>query len=140
MDLKTLVKIRGAARASVTRIISKCKNILKENSEEKEDELMIILQNLREKKSDLKQMNREVIMLLDEEELENDVIQCEEIEYNIRRTIQKMSKELQLIKIADNLSNINNTSCAEPVKAQGTKLPKFNLTSFNSSMTDVVII
>ena len=74
MDLKTLVKIRGAARASVTRIISKCKNILKENSEEKEDELMIILQNLREKKSDLKQMNREVIMLLDEEELENDAI------------------------------------------------------------------
>ena len=113
---------------------------MKENSEEKEDELMIILQNLREKKSDLQQMNREVIMLLDEEELENDVIQCEEIEYNIRRTIQKMSKELQLIKIADNLPNVNNTSCAETVKAQGTKLPKFNLTSFNSSMTDVVII
>ena len=31
-------------------------NILEENSEEKEDELMIILQNLREKQSDLKQM------------------------------------------------------------------------------------
>ena len=42
---------------------------------------MIILQNLREKQSDLKQMNREVIMLLDEEELEDDAIQCEEIEY-----------------------------------------------------------
>ena len=48
---------------------------------------MIISQNLREKQSDLKQMNREVITLLDEEELENDAIQCEEIEYNIRRTI-----------------------------------------------------
>ena len=70
MDLKTLVKIRGTARASVTRIISKWKNILEENSEEKEDELMIILQNLREKQSDLKQMNREVITLLDEEKLE----------------------------------------------------------------------
>ena len=87
MDLKTLVKFRGTVRASVMRIISKWKNILEENSEEKEDELMIILQNLREKQSDLKQMNREVIMLLDEEELENDAIQCEEIEYNIRRTI-----------------------------------------------------
>ena len=41
----------------------------------------------KKKQSDLKQMNREVIMLLDEEELENDAIQCEEIEYNIRRTI-----------------------------------------------------
>ena len=35
---------------------------------------MIILQNSREKESDLKQMNREVIMLPDEEELENDTI------------------------------------------------------------------
>ena len=116
MDLKTLVKIRGTARASVTRIISKWENILEENSEEKEDELMIILQNLREKQSDLKQMNREVIMLLDEEELENDAIQWEEIEYN-RRTIQKILKELQSIKINDNLSNVNNTICVTPVKA-----------------------
>ena len=54
MDLKTLVKILGTARASVTRIISKWKNILEGNSEEKEDELMIILQNLREKQSNLK--------------------------------------------------------------------------------------
>ena len=116
MDLKMLVKIRGTARASVTRIISKWENILEENSEEKEDELMIILQNLREKQSDLKQMNREVIMLLDEEELENDAIQCEEIEYN-RRTIPKILKELQSIKINDNLSNVNNTICVTPVKA-----------------------
>ena len=43
MDLKTLVKVRGTARASVMQIISKWKNILEENSEEKEDELMIIL-------------------------------------------------------------------------------------------------
>ena len=42
-------------------------------------------------------------MLLDEKELQNDAIQCEEIEYNIRRTIQKISKELQLIKMNDNL-------------------------------------
>ena len=33
-----------------------CENILEGNSEEKEDELMIILQNLREKQNDLKQM------------------------------------------------------------------------------------
>ena len=58
MDLKTFVKVRGTVIASVTRIISKWKNILEENSEEREDELMIILQNLRGKQSDLKQMNR----------------------------------------------------------------------------------
>ena len=74
---------------------------MEENSEEKKDELMIILQNLKEKQSDLKQMNRDVIMLLDEEELENDAIQCEQIDYNIGRTIQKISKELQSMKIND---------------------------------------
>ena len=104
---------------------------MEENWEGKEKEFMIMLQNVREKQSDLKQMNREAIMLLDEEELENDAIQCDEIEYNIRRTIQKISKELQSIKINDNLWNVSNTSCAAPVKAQGMKLPKFNLTSFN---------
>ena len=107
---------------------------MEENLEEKEDELMIILKNLREKQRDLKQMNREFIMLLDEEELENDAIQCEEIERNIRRTIQKISKELQSIKINDNLSNVNNTSCATHVKAQGMKLPKFDLISFNGDL------
>ena len=61
---------------------------------------MIILQNLREKQSDLKQMNREVIVLLDEEELENDTIQYEEIEHNIKRTIQKISKELSKYQIS----------------------------------------
>ena len=76
---------------------------MEENSEEKKDELMIILQNLKEKQSDLKQMNRDVIMLLDEEELENDAIQCEQIEYNIGRTIQKISKELQSMKINDRI-------------------------------------
>ena len=49
MDLKTLVKIRGTARASVTRIISKCRNILEQNLAEKEAELMIVFQNLRKK-------------------------------------------------------------------------------------------
>ena len=79
-------------------------NILEGNSEEKEDELMIILQNLREKQKS----KWEVIMLLDEKELQNDAIQCEEIEYNIRRTIQKISKELQLIKMNDNLYEKHN--------------------------------
>ena len=58
-------------------------------------------------------------------------IQCEEIEYNIRRTIQKILKELQLIKINENLSNVNNTCCAASVKVQGMKLPKVSLTPFN---------
>ena len=47
-------------------------------------------------------------MLLDEKELQNDAIQCEKIEYNIRRTIQKISKELQLIKMNDNLYEKHN--------------------------------
>ena len=77
-------------------------------------------------------MNREVIMLLDEEELENNEIQCVEIKYN-RRTKKKTSKELKSIKMNDNLSNVNNTSYVAPVNLQRMKLPKFNLTSFNGN-------
>ena len=47
MYLKTLVKVHGTARASVVQIISNWKKILEKNSEEKEDELMMILRNLR---------------------------------------------------------------------------------------------
>ena len=57
MESKTLVKVPRTTGASVARIISKWKNILEENLEKEEDELMIILQNLREKQIDLKQMN-----------------------------------------------------------------------------------
>ena len=32
------------------------------------------------------------------------------------------------------MSNVNDTSCKAPVKAQGLKLPKFNLTSFNGDL------
>ena len=37
-------------------------------------------------------------MLPDDEGLENNAIQCEEIEYNIRRTIQKLSKKTAINK------------------------------------------
>ena len=74
------------------RIISKWKNILEENSEEKEDELMIILQNLREKQSDLKYMNREVIMLLDEEELEIDAFSVKRSSITLDEPYKKYQK------------------------------------------------
>ena len=64
MDLKTLAKIHGTATARIKRIISKWENILEENSEEKEDELMVILQNLREKQSNLKQMTGNLLCYL----------------------------------------------------------------------------
>ena len=64
MDLKALAKIHGTATARIKRIISKWENILEENSEEKEDELMVILQNLREKQSNLKQMTGNLLCYL----------------------------------------------------------------------------
>ena len=74
------------------RGVSKWKNILEENSEEKEDELMIILQNLREKQSDLKYMNREVIMLLDEEELEIDAFSVKRSSITLDEPYKKYQK------------------------------------------------
>ena len=50
---------------------------------------------------------------------------------------KKISNELQSIKINANLSNVNKTSCAASVKAQGVKLSKFSLTSFNTSLNAI---
>ena len=50
---------------------------------------------------------------------------------------KKISNELQSIKINANLSNVNKTSCAASVKAQGVKLSKFSLTSFNPSLNAI---
>ena len=58
----------------------------------KEDELMIILQNLREKQSDLKYMNREVIMLLDEEELEIDAFSVKRSSITLDEPYKKYQK------------------------------------------------
>ena len=58
----------------------------------KEDELMIILQNLREKQSDLKYMNREVIMLLDEEELEIDAFSVKRSSITLDKPYKKYQK------------------------------------------------
>ena len=58
--------------------------------------------------------------------------------FNVKRSsitldepYKKISKELQSIKINDNLWNVSNASCASRVKTQGMNLPKFNLTFFN---------
>ena len=58
----------------------------------KEDELMIILQNLREKQSDLKYMNREVFRLLDEEELENDAFSVKRSNITLDEPYKKYQK------------------------------------------------
>ena len=59
--------------------------------EAKEDNLMIILQNLREKTKRFKTNNREVIMLLDEEKLGNDAFSVKRLSI----TFDKPYKEYQ---------------------------------------------
>ena len=45
-DLKKLKKVRGTTRASVSRLITRCKYLLQENDGNQEDELMAILESL----------------------------------------------------------------------------------------------
>ena len=53
---------------------------------------MAILESLKDKQSDLKKINRDIVELLSEDELENEVTQNDEIDMNIRLGIQKISK------------------------------------------------
>ena len=45
---------------------------------------MAILESLKDKQSDFKKINRDIVELLSEDELENEVTQSDEIDMNIR--------------------------------------------------------
>ena len=47
-DLKKLKKVRGTTRANVSRLIVRYKDILQENYGDQEDELMAILESLKD--------------------------------------------------------------------------------------------
>ena len=126
-DLKKLKKVRGTTRASVSILIAKYKDIFQENYGDQEDELMAMLESLKDKQSDLKKINRDIVELLSEDELENEVTQSDEIDMNIRLGIQKISKELKSKKSKDKELESNTTA----VKTSGMKLPKFTLAAFN---------
>ena len=88
---------------------------------------MAILESLKDKQSDFKKINRDIVELLSEDELENEVTPSDKIDMNIRLGIQKISKELKSKKLKDKELESNATA----VKAPGMKLPKFILTAFN---------
>ena len=83
-DLKKLKKVRGTTRASVSRLTARYKDVLQENYGDQEDELMAILESLKDKQSDLKKINRDIVELLSEDELENEATQSAETDMNIR--------------------------------------------------------
>ena len=50
-------KVCGTTRASTSRLIERYKDILQENYGDQEDELMVILESLKDKHSELKKIN-----------------------------------------------------------------------------------
>ena len=86
-----------------------------------------MLESLKDKQCDLKKINRDIVELLSEDELENEVTQSDETDMNIRLGIQKISKELKTKKAEDKELESNTAI----VKTPGMKLLKFTLTAFN---------
>ena len=96
-------------RPSVSRLIARYEDILQEKYGDQEDELMAILESLKDKQSDLKKINRDIVELLSEDELENEVTPSDKIDMNIRLGIQKISKELKSKKSKDKELESNTT-------------------------------
>ena len=94
--------------------MARYEKILQENDRDQEDELIAILENLKDKQSDLKQINRDIVQLLSEDELENEVTQSDDIVMNIRLGIQKTLKELKSKKPEDKESESNTILVKEP--------------------------
>ena len=65
-DLNKQKKVRGTTRASASRLIARYKDILQENYGDQEVELMVILDSLKGKQSELKKINWDIVELLSE--------------------------------------------------------------------------
>ena len=59
-------KVRGTTRASTSRLIARYKDILQENYGDQDDELMVILKSSKDKHSELKKINWDIVELLSE--------------------------------------------------------------------------
>ena len=82
-DLKKLKKVRGTTKASVSRLVARYKDILQENYGNQGNGLMVILESLKDKQSDLKKINKDIVELLSEDELENEVTQSDKIDMDM---------------------------------------------------------
>ena len=82
-DLKKLKKVRGTTKASVSRLVARYKDILQENYGDQGNGLMAILESLKDKQSDLKKINKDIVELLSEDELENEVTQSDKIDMDM---------------------------------------------------------
>ena len=60
-DIKKLKKVCARKRASVSRLTARYKDILKEKDGHQEEEIMAILENVKDKQSDLKKENRDIV-------------------------------------------------------------------------------
>ena len=76
-------KVRGTTKASVSGLVERYKDILQENYGDQENELMAILESLKDKQSDLKKINKDIVELLSEDESENEVTQSDKIDMNL---------------------------------------------------------
>ena len=93
---------------------------------------MATLESLKGKQSDLKKINRDIVELLSEDELENEVTQSDEIDRTIRLGLQKISKELKSKKSKGKELGSNTAV----VKTTGMKLPKLRLGNFRNFVSD----
>ena len=71
---------------------------------------MAILESLKDKQSDLIKINRDIVELLSEDELENEATQSDKTDMKTRCGIQKISKELKSKKSKDKELESNTTA------------------------------
>ena len=102
-------------KASISGLVERFKDILQENYGDQENELMAILESLKDKQSDLKKINKDIVELRSEDELENEVTQSDKIDMNmvykmIWLGIQNVSKKLKPKKSKDKELESNTTA------------------------------
>ena len=130
-SISKLKKIRGGYRGVVTKTVSEARSLL-------DDENPVILNydkalaKLKEKHKQLTKINEDIFLLISEDEVEEEVIECE----NLNSEIQSLIVELESGKVALQNASTNvptpvipptSSSVGVSQNSDGAKLPKLQL-------------
>lgn len=129
MDLDKQKKNRTALKTVTTKLFTKIDSTVKTDNV---DQLEILLEQLEEKYTNLKIVNKEILILIDPKEVENEIERSEEYYEQIIAYKHKINKKLKELKSSNaKTETISSSSANSDVKKENSiKLPKLSVNKF----------
>ena len=90
-----LKSIRAGHRSAVSRILRRFEERSETEEKPEEDELETILDTLKEKQDILKDLDKNILDSVQEEDIEQEILDTDEYKFNLETKIRKIRKFIQ---------------------------------------------